>query len=160
MTVKKLTVVLLVLTALLAPVACGKTDEFIKEPVNELEPIIYEPIIFPEVEIIKDNIIEINVYSQPPAEERQRTFTNPEKITTVVDLLSKLILEPYEEFYERAYAGMSYVITIYYEDGTDKEYVNLGNMMGNKKDDFYYWYKDVSGTAELLERRVLNIESD
>ena len=114
-----------------------------------------------KVVIPTDNITKVNISTQPYSDSYARDYIDSEKIAAVIDYLSGLSLK--DEFSENPdeYAGMAYIITISYEDGTSEVYNHFGNMFfGHIKDDAIHWYRMQYDEAEEFSNILQKNASD
>jgi len=74
------------------------------------------------------------------SDTRERNYTDSEKIAAILNYLTGLNLQSNFPENPDEYNGIVYVITITYEDGTEKMYSHFGNMFfGIWEDDTVVW---------------------
>lgn len=80
------------------------------------------------LDIMEKGITEITISTLPESDSYTRTYALPEKINAVVQYLNSLSLT--ENFSENPdeYEGMTFTITITYEDGRQNIVYHFGNM--------------------------------
>lgn len=102
------------------------------------------------------NIIKITVNTQPGNEKSLKTTENKNEITEIVNYLNGLDLKKTSKDAGQ-YTGMSYVITVYFDDKTNKEYIHFGNMFfkESEKD----WYEIPYKQADNFESIYKNLDN-
>lgn len=101
-----------------------------------------------------NNISKITIYTLPGKDSSLKTTTNENEIMKIVNYINSLNLQKPTEDADK-YFGMSYIITIYYDNKTSNEYVHFGNMFFKEwnKD----WYEIPYEQAEKFEGIYNNI---
>ena len=75
-----------------------------------------------------EQVAEIQISSLPESETNLRSYTSPEKIKAVTDYIDALTLSARFPENPNEYAGMTWVITYVYKDGTKLTLYHFGNM--------------------------------
>ena len=117
---KKLLTILLVFLCVLCIVGCSQQPQQVQG--NEL--------------IVEDNVIKIDVSSLP--EEYNYSF-NGENAKAIIDYLSNLNLESNFEENPNEYYGMTWVISLEYDNGNELTVYHFGNMFIRAEEG--PWYK-------------------
>lgn len=94
------------------------------------------------------NIIKITVDAQPGGDSSLKSTDDKEKITEIYDYLKALDLKKTTDDAGR-YTGMSYIITLYFDDDTCREYIHFGNKFF--KELGKEWYEMTYVQAERFE---------
>lgn len=95
-----------------------------------------------------ENITKITVTTIPGTNKSLKTTENKKEITDIANYINSLRLkETTKDAGE--YNGMSYIITVYFNDKTRKEYILLGNMFF--KESGKEWYEMQYDQAEKFE---------
>lgn len=101
-----------------------------------------------------NNITKITVTTQPGNDKSLKTTEKKNEIIDIINYLNSLDLKkPSKDAGQ--YAGMSYVITVYFDDKTTKEYVHFGNMFF--KESGKDWYEIPYKQAEKFEDIYRNL---
>lgn len=105
-----------------------------------------------------EQVAEIRVSSLPESDTCRRTYISPEKIKTVTDYIDALTLSAKFPENPNEYAGMTWVITYVYKDGTELTLYHFGNMFfraGNGS-----WHRMTYEQAAQLDSIISQNPSD
>lgn len=103
-------------------------------------------------------IVSIAVSILPESPEQARTYTTEEKIDAVRSYLNSLTLSDISSEKPEDYAGMSYIISVTYDDNSKKTYNHFGNKFF--KIDDQEWKLMNFEQASELEDIIANTPSD
>ncbi len=108
--------------------------------------------------IAEDNVTEIVITTLPESETYSRIYTDTEKIKKITGYLNELSLKGNFSENPDEYAGMTYIITLSYVDGSQIVVYHLGNMFlrENDKD----WQRMTYNEAVKLDSIIQDNPSD
>lgn len=113
----------------------------------------------PKATAAKDKeIVSIAVSTLPESPEQARTYTTEEKIDAVRSYLNSLTLSEISSEKPEDYVGMSYIISVTYDDNSKKTYNHFGNKFF--KIDDQEWKLMNFEQASELEDIIANTPSD
>lgn len=101
-----------------------------------------------------NNITKITVTTQPGNEKSLKTTENKNEITDIINYLNSLELKKTSKDAGQ-YNGVSYIITVYFDDKTTKEYVHFGDMFF--KESGKDWYEIPYKQAEKFNNIYKNL---
>lgn len=93
------------------------------------------------------NISKITIYTQPGGDSSLKSTEDKSQMTDVVDYINELDLKKTTKDAGQ-YNGMSYIITVFYDDKTSIEYVHFGMFF---KESGKGWYEVPYKQAEKFE---------
>lgn len=113
----------------------------------------------PKATASKDKeIVSIAIATLPESTGHVRTYTSEEKIDSIRSYINSLTLSDISSEKPEDYAGMSYIISVTYDDNSTKTYNHFGNKFF--KIDDQEWKIMNDGQASELEAIIANTPSD
>lgn len=95
-----------------------------------------------------ENIIKITIYTLPGNKSSLKSTEDKGQITEIIDYINGLDLKKPTKDADQ-YVGMSYIITVYFDDKTNIEYIHFGNTFF--KELGKEWYEIPYEQAEKFE---------
>lgn len=95
-----------------------------------------------------NDIVKISIKTHPGNDSNLKSTEDKKQISEITNYINALDLKKTNKDAEK-YAGMSYVITVFYGDKTSREYIHFGNMFF--KESGGDWYEIPYKQAEKFE---------